>query len=152
MNAPLHSITSSARPSNARGQLSQASSPRREAGGKNASSIRVVVNRARTLPPKPWGRQNVWTDDFQKEVGDDDAFYLPCCWDALTDVAARDHCFRVRPTIPSGEPPPRAPAAAGHFSARWIGRACMAAGPDCYPHFPSVPPRSAIGTPQPSDF
>jgi hypothetical protein len=42
-------------------------------------------------------------------------FYLPCCWETLAVMAARDHCCDVRPTIPSGEPPPGAPAAAGTF-------------------------------------
>jgi hypothetical protein len=43
------------------------------------------------------------------------AFDLPCCWAALAVNAAADHCCEVRPTIPLGEPPPGAPAAAGHL-------------------------------------
>ena len=43
------------------------------------------------------------------------AFYLSCCWETLAAIAACDHCFGVRPTIPSGGPPPRAPAGRGTF-------------------------------------
>ena len=87
-------------------------------------------------------------DDAPKENGDNGAFHLPCCRETLAVTVARDHCCGVRPTIPSGEPPPGAPAAAGHFSARSIGRACKGLRvPDCYPHLQSVPPRSAVGTP-----
>jgi hypothetical protein len=60
---------------------------------------------------------------FRKRMGINGTFHLLCCRETLAVIAARHHGCGVRPTIPSGEPPPRAPAAAGHFSARLIGRA-----------------------------
>jgi hypothetical protein len=60
-----------------------------------------------TSSAPPWDRH---------QLGDRPAFHLPCCRETLAVIGAQDHCCWVRPTIPSGEPPPRAPAVAGHFS------------------------------------
>jgi hypothetical protein len=76
------------------------------------------------------------------------AFYLPCCWETLAVSVARDHCCGVRPTIPSGEPPPGAPAAAGHFSARLIGRAFRGLRvPIATPTFKACPHAQQSGPP-----
>ena len=80
-------------------------------------------------------------------IGDGGAFYLPCCWETLAAIAACDHCCGVRPTISSGGPPPRAPAVAGHFSARSIGRASNGLRvPIAHPHH-SVPHARQSGPP-----
>src|SRR5262249_8459018 len=48
--------------------------------------------------------------------------------------------LRRSPHHPIGRTPAQSPSCGGALSARLICRACMAAGPDCYPHFQSVPP------------